>query len=129
MNLQATQDNNAYEMSEEVVVARAVSKSSKAYNNSSWDLVDAKKEKNFSYAKIDKSTLPKDLQNKSTDEIKKHVTKKENERISIQKEIQKINQLRKEYISKHKKTNSDDELENVMINAIKNQAKNKNYTW
>ena len=129
LSLQAAQDDNASELSEEVVVSRAVSKSSKAYNNSSWDLVDAKKEKNFNYAKIDKKTLPKELQNKSTAAIKKHVESKEKERIEIQKEIQKVNVQRKKYIAKHKTDNSDDELESVMINAIKNQAKRKNYSW
>ena len=129
MNLQATQDDNAYEMAEEVVVARAVSKSSKVYNNKSWDLVDAKKEKNFDYNKIDKQTLPVELKGKSTSEIKKYVDNKEKERIAIQKEIQKVNKHRLKYISENKKSSSDDELENVMINAIKNQAKLKNYSW
>lgn len=129
MSLQAQQDDNAYELAEEVVVNRAVSKSSKAYKNASWDLVDARKEKGFNIQKIDKSTLPKELKNKSTKEIKLYIDKKEKERTKIQNEIQKVNKQRLDYIAKHSSTHSKDELENVMIKAIKNQAKKKNYTF
>jgi len=129
MTLQASQDDKAYEMNEEVVVARAVSKSSKNYFNSKWDLVDAEKEEDFDYKKIDKKKLSKDLQNKSTAELKAHVGKQAVKRKVIQKEIQKINKQRDAYLLKNKKENTDDELESVMINAIKNQAKRKNYSW
>jgi len=129
MKLQAAQDSNAYEMNEDAAISRAVSKSSKIYSNTSWDLVDAKKEKGFDYSKIDKSTLPKNLKNKNTQELKKYVEKKSRERSDIQNQIQKVNIQRNKYLAKHKKSNTDDELENVMLNAIKNQAKKKNYTW
>lgn len=130
MKLQAVQDNNAYEMDKEVVVARAVSKSSRAYNNASWDLVDAKKKKDFDYAKVDKRKLSQELQNKSTAELKKYVETQSAKRKEIQAEIQKINKQRKKFITRNKKNNSNkDELESVMLNAIKNQAKKKNYTW
>jgi hypothetical protein len=129
MALQAAQDKNAYEMAEEVVVTRAVSKSTKTYNNASWDLVDAKKEKGFDISKVDKSSLPKELQHKSSSELKKYVADKEKERNAIQNEIQKANKQRLKYIANHKNKDDKDELESVMINAIKNQAKKKNYTW
>lgn len=129
MRMQAVQDNNASTLSEVVVVARAVSKSSRAYNNSSWDLVDAKKEKDFDYTKIDRKELSKELQNKTTKELKRYVEEQSAKRKEIQQEIQKVNKQRKQYISKNKKNNKEDELESVMLNAIKNQAKKKNYTW
>lgn len=127
--LQSSQDKNAYEMEEAVIVSRAVSKSTSTYNNASWDLVDAKKDDTFSYEKIDKKTLPKALQNKSTAEIRKYVEQKEKERLNIQKEIQNINLKRKKFIAKNKTNNTKDELNSVMITAIKNQAKRKNYSW
>jgi len=129
MRMQAVQDNNASTLSEEVAVGRAVSKSSRAYSNSSWDLVDAKKEKGFDYAKVDKRKLTKELQNKTTKQLKKYVEEQSTKRKKIQQEIQKVNKQRQQYISKNKKNNKGDELESVMLNAIKNQAKKKNYTW
>lgn len=130
MRKQSAQDDNATELEEVVMVKRAVSKSSKMYSNTSWDLVDAEKESNFKYSKVDKKTLPKELQNKSTEELKAYVKQKSIERKSIQKEIQELNKKRNTYISEKRKTSSSEEtLDSAMIKAIKKQAEKKNYTW
>lgn len=129
MRLQSRQDDNAAEVEEAIAVKRAVSKSSRLYSNSSWDLVDASKDKEFDVSKIDKKQLPKTLQNKSTAEIKKHIELKKTERAKIQKEIQELNAKREAYISKNQKEGGKGELENAMFNAIKKQASRKNYTW
>ena len=130
MRLQSAQDDNAMELEEVVAVKRAVSKSSKMYKNKSWDLVDAEKEKDFKYNKLDKKTLPKELQNKSTEELKAYVKQKSTERMKIQKEIQKLNKKRTTYIAEKRKASSSEEtLDSAMIKAIKKQAKKKNYTW
>lgn len=127
--MQATQDSNAAELDEVVVVKRAVSKSSRMYNNASWDLVDASKDKNFKYDKVEKKNLPKELQGKSTAEIKSHVEKQAKKRNEIQQEINELNGKRKKYIAEEQKNNSEDNLENAMIRTIKKQAKSKNYSW
>lgn len=127
---QSTQDSNAENLEEVVLVKRAVSKSSKMYRNKSWDLVDAEKEIDFDYSTIDKKTLPEELKNKSTVELKIFVKKQSVEREKIQKEIQELNKKRKKYITEKKKENTSEEtLDSAMIKAIKNQAKKKNYTW
>jgi len=129
MALQSTQDANAMEMEEAVAVKRAVSKSSRLYSNSSWDLVDASDDKEFDVSKIDKDALPSQLKGKSDSEIKSYIDAKKSERIQIQKEIQKLNQKREDYISENQADNSKGELENAMLEAIKRQASKKNYTW
>ncbi|PHR69951.1 MAG: hypothetical protein COA67_09140 [Lutibacter sp.] len=127
---QSAQDDNAMELEEVVAVKRAVSKSSRMYKNKSWDLVDAEKEKDFKYSKLDKKTLPKELQNKSTEELKLYVKKKGDERKEIQKEIQELNKKRTVYISEKRKASSSEEtLDSAMIKAIKKQAEKKNYSW
>ncbi len=129
-NLQSVQDDNAMELSEEVVVKRAVSKSSRMYSNSAWDLVDASKSKDFKYSDLDKKTLPKELQNKSEKEIQKHVEKKQLERKEIQFRIQELNKLRNQYIAKEKlKSNDSNDLESALIISIKKQAEKKNFSW
>jgi hypothetical protein len=60
---QEVQDANAYEMEESVAIKRAVSKSSRLYNNSSWDLVDAVEADDKTLDQLDHNTLPKELQN------------------------------------------------------------------
>jgi len=130
MKLQAEQDSNAAELDEVVVVKRAVSKSSRIYKNSSWDLVDAEKEEGFSYSKLDKKNLPEQLQNKSPEEIKTYVAQQGKKRQEIQQKIKELNTKRNAYVSlKSKETNAANGLESAMLNAIKKQAKQKKYIW
>ena len=129
MAMQYSQDTNAMELEQEVAVKRAVSKSSRLYNNKNWDLVDAAADDTFDVNKLKKHELPKELQNKSTLEITNYIELKKEEREKIQKEIQQLNSMRKTYIENNKKGSSKGELESVMLSAIKKQAKEKNYSW
>ena len=129
MELQSAQDDNAMEMEEAVAIKRAVSKSSRLYQNSSWDLVDAYENKDFDLAKIKKDQLPAALKNKSTTQLEKYIQEKKVEREQIQKEIQELNTKREAFIAKNQKENAKGELENAMLKAIIKQAGKKNYTW
>lgn len=129
MELQSVQDDNAMEMEEAVAVKRAVSKSSRLYQNSSWDLVDASKDKDFDVSKIKKDQLPAALKNKSASEIENYIEEKKVQRNQIQKEIKELNAKREAFIAKNQKENAKGELENAMLEAIKKQAENKNYRW
>ena len=126
---QSDQDSNAMDMEEAVAVKRAVSKSSRLYTNSSWDLVDASKAEDFDIEKIKKEQLPMDLRKKSKAEITSYIAAKKRERNDIQKEIQDLNHKREAYIASQKKDNDKGELENAMISAIQKQAAKKNYRW
>ncbi len=129
MELQSVQDDNAMEMEEAVAVKRAVSKSSRLYQNSSWDLVDASKNKDFDVSNIKKDQLPAALKNKSTTQIENYIEEKKVERNKIQKEIKALNEKRETFIAKNQKENAKGELENAMLEAIKKQAEKKNYKW
>ena len=127
---QEKQDSNALTINKEVEVKRTISKSSRLYDNSTWDLVDADKNKKVDYAKIEKKKLPKELQNKTTDEIKIYVKEQGKKRKEIQEKIKELDTKRRSYIAKKQQEgNSKNELDNVMIKAIKRQAKLKNYSW
>ena len=129
MELQSKQDSNAAELNEVVVVKRAVSKSSRIYSNSSWDLVDAEKKKGFSYRTLNKKSLPKELQNKSSEEIKKYVTQQGKKREEIQQQIKTLNAQRNAYVAKKRKQDNTKSLEKALISSLKRQAKAKNYIW
>ncbi len=126
--LQAAQDLNAAELEEVVVVKRAVSKSSRLYKNSQWDLVDAVEDDEGILSKLAEEDLPPALKGKSESEIKSYVDGKKAEREKIQKEIQELNAKREAYIAEHQKEEKG-ELENALLSAIKTQASKKNYTW
>lgn len=127
---QQKQDTNAYAMQEAVAVKRAVTKSSRLYNNAKWDLVDAEKEGKVNLEEIKKENLPPALQKKTKAELKTYVKLKAKERAEIQQQIKDLNKKRRQYIAKKQKENvKKDDLNNAMIKAIKKQAKLKNYKW
>lgn len=129
MAMQSTQDQNAEAMEEAVMVKRAVSKSSRLYSNSEWDLVDASKKRDFDVSKVEKEQLPQELKNKSDKEIIQFINSKKEEREKIQKEIQELNSKREAYLAKNQKDSSKGKLENALLSAIQKQALKKNYTW
>ncbi|MDC6384152.1 VWA domain-containing protein [Flagellimonas taeanensis] len=126
--LQSAQDSNAAELEEVVVVKRAVSKSSRLYKNTQWDLVDAVEDDEDVLTRLKEEDLPKELKGKSKGEIKAYVDDKKAEREKIQKEIQELNAKREAYIAQNQKEEKG-ELENAMLSAIKNQASKKNMKW
>lgn len=128
---QVEQDANALSLSYENKVSRAVSKSSHAYNNSQWDLVDAYGETNFQLDEIESEYLPPEMKNLSEKGKLDFIEKKKTERIDIQKEITDLNILRTQFINKKKKEMGEEGsmLDGAMTTAIKEQAKTKNFKF
>ncbi len=127
---QAMQDKNATTLSESVSVGRAISKSKRFYNNSSWDLVDKSENEEINYSNIKRATLPKELRKMSNYALKKHVEALRKERMLIKEKINEFDKKRRDYLSKKKRESSQkDALESVIIKAIKKQALKKNYQW
>ncbi|WP_179009037.1 VWA domain-containing protein [Winogradskyella forsetii] len=128
MEMQAEQDSNAMSYNKANAVSRTVSKSSRLYKNSSWDLVDAEKEADFSYEDLKESELPKELKGKSKSEIKSYVEKKRITRENLQDEIAALNLKRRVYVAKQN-NDSTNNLESAMLEALRTQAEKKNYKW
>jgi hypothetical protein len=127
---QATQDSNAESFGMGNKVERAVSKSTHAYKNSSWDLVDAAKEDESVISAAPAEQLPDEMQGMSVEQRKSYVTQKASERKKIQQEIQELNKKRQEYIATHSQQENDDTmLDAAMIKAIREKAKEKNMFW
>lgn len=126
---QEVQDKNAQGVSAANYAERAVSKSKAVYKNDSWDLVDKVKDDAAAISKIKKEELPKELQNKSTEELKAIVARKTKEREAIQKEIGELAKKRQQYIdAESKKTKTQDDLGNAINTSIISFAKVKGYT-
>lgn len=126
--VQHEQDANAAEYNKANAVSRTISKGGHLYTNSTWDLLDAEEEADFSYDKLKKDELPQELKGKSASEIKKYLETKRAEREEIQKQIMDLNEQRRKYIAENTKETSNG-LEDAMVQAIKKQAEKKNYTW
>ncbi|HSW55539.1 MAG TPA: hypothetical protein VLH59_10650, partial [Ignavibacteriaceae bacterium] len=127
---QKEQDDNASSLAPSVMVERSVTKGSGQYNNSTWDLVDAKKDGSVDIAKIPKDQLPKEMQSMTLDEQKKYIDKKEKEREEFQNRINELDEQRRDYIAaKIAEKSEDNTLDAAMLKMIREQAGNKNYKF
>lgn len=127
---QALQDSNAEKYGQSNKVERAVSKSSHAYTNSSWDLVDAAKKDDKVAAETAPEYLPKEMQGMSVEQRKSYVKQKTAERERIQKEIQVLSEKRKVFLAEKSAASAEESmLDASMIKAIKEKAKTKELRW
>jgi hypothetical protein len=126
---QAEMDNANASMSKAAGIKRINAKSNGAvYNNSTWDLVDAKSTGAVDLAKMDKKELPDSLKNKTTAELEKIVSEKSKERGAVQKEIATLNTKRDAFIAAEKvkrasNKNNEATLETEVEKIIREQAK------
>lgn len=104
---------------------RAVAKAKDVYNNSTWDLVDASKEKEFDLAKVKKEELPEEMRTMSVDEQRAYIAKKTQEREELRKEIATLSVERQKFIDaemKKKNLTADASFDDAVRKAIQEQA-------
>jgi hypothetical protein len=127
---QILQDKNAASYGMANVAERSFCKSSHAYKNSSWDLVDAAKDDEKIITETKAEDLPKEMRTMSIEQRKSYIRQKSEERTMIQGEIQSLNKKRQEYIFKNPPQGSKDKmLDASMMKAIKEQGSAKNLKW
>ncbi|HZB12828.1 MAG TPA: vWA domain-containing protein [Chryseolinea sp.] len=127
---QIVQDKNAASYGVSNMAERSFCKSSHAYKNSSWDLVDAAKENEKVITEIKSDDLPTEMRTMSMEQRKVYIRQKSEERTKIQAEIQSLNSQRLEYISKNTPQSIKDKmLDASMMKAIKEQGSLKNLMW
>ena len=91
---------------------------------------DAVNKGSVAIEKVDKSKLPKVLQDTTTEELKKIISKQSRKRKEIQAKIKELDKKRRKFVNEKQKSGAKkDELNSVLIQAIKRQAKLKNYSW
>jgi hypothetical protein len=128
--LQAEQDANSISLNPGVMVERSVTKSGAQYKNSGWDLVDATNEGSVKIEELKDEDLPDEMKKMTTQERKAYVDKMEKERVQIQNKINKLNDERSKYITQKMIENqTNNTLDAVMIKTIREQAKQKNYSF
>lgn len=128
---QRIQDSNASRMAPAVASQRALTKSSKNYNNSAWDLVDAIASKKIKVSELKQSDLPASLVGKDKAQIEKEVQLNAQKRKEIQDEIQQLGKERSTWLANQKKQAGAPEntLEAAIIKSIRQQAMDKKFTF
>lgn len=122
---QWAQDGNAAGMNPAAAAQRAQSKACGLYSNSRWDLVDACKDQSFELAKVEKETLPKELQELSFDELKAHVAKMEKQRAALQEQIVELGGKRDAFVreEQQRRAKKGDKLfEQAVLESVRDQA-------
>lgn len=128
--LQAEQDANSLSLSNEVMVERSVTKSGGQYKNSTWDLVDAKKDGTVKIEELKDEELPDEMKKMSQQERKAYVDKVGKEREKLQNQINRLNEERSKYVAKKLlESKNENTLDAVMIKTIREQATSRNFKF
>ena len=126
---QVVQDKNALSYGLANMAERSFCKSSSAYKNSSWDLVDASTYNEKIFLEIKSTDLPEEMRSMTLDQRKAYISLKSDQRKKIQAEIQSLNAKRMEYISNHAPQSAKDMLDASLMKAIMEQGGAKNLKW
>jgi hypothetical protein len=107
---------------------RAVAKAGAVYHNSSWDLVDASKDKAFKIEEVKNEDLPKEMQGMTLEQKKAHIAQKAKEREELQKKINELGKKRQEFIAaeiKAKGLTQDKAFDEAVRKAVREQAEKR----
>ena len=113
-------------------VQRAVSKASANYHNSSWDLVDAVREKKVDPAKLEAKDLPESLQGLKADELKARIDEASKQRALIQSQIATLNKEREAFVAEELKKQAAagvKTLDEAMVETTRSQASALGYQF
>ena len=127
---QSVQDENAASMGVKSIMQRSKSKSSSAYSNEAWDVVDAYKKDKDQILKMDDAKLPKELQGKSEAEREIFIEEKSKERTELQKSISKLTAKQQKFVAaKRKDLAATKTLDNIMVGAVRKQAMDNGFSY
>lgn len=112
-------------------VQRQLVKSKAAYSNSSWDLVDAKKDGTVDLDKIAVKELPPEMQKMTPVERKAYVAQKEKSRAEIQTKMGKLEEERKKYVAEQMKKlpPAASTLDKAVVSAVRAAGTKKGYQF
>ena len=127
---QKRQDANAMTYGMSNARTRASVKAKESYSNADWDLVDAAEEAPAAIESLSEAELPEVMQGMTKSEQKKYIADMASKRKSIQAEILVLEKQAQEYEKKERSKLSDTQtLDNVLINAVKEQAEMKAFKF
>jgi len=121
---QSEQDENASANAPSgAPVERAITKSSSAYDNSGWDLVDALKEKKVALDSVPEEALPETLRGKTLAEKQAQIDAQATRRGDVQKQISELNDKRQQFLTEHAEESEKDTFDAAMLEALQSQLK------
>lgn len=128
---QSAQDANASQYGSSNFAQRAAAKSKATYRNEDWDIVDAANADSDFLDKLEESSLPVEFKGKTKKEIKQEIERLSKEREVVKKELAELEKKMALFIAEEtsKQSGSSETLDNVLINAVVEQAKTKGFSF
>ena len=111
---QARQDANSVSVGRASSIARAMSKTSRLYDNSAWDLVDAVESGKIDLERVDRRVLGEGFADLSDEELEKKVSAASTEREEIKIKLRKLQQQREDYVAS-KRSEAGERLDDAII--------------
>jgi len=122
---QGIEDKNALNLGSNIASERALVKSKSAYNNASWDVVDAFQADSTKILELKDDQLPEELQGMGPEEKATLINAKTAERARIQAEIQELGKQREVFISKINRNPANGEVKDDFGSAVNKSMKEK----
>ena len=127
---QLAQDSNAISVGTGIQINRLKSKSSSAYKNESWDLVDAYEADQKKIVEMPADQLPKELKGLDAEQRVEFIEAKKVERETVQKKIADLEQKRSAFLeNKRKDAAKTKTLDSVMVDAVRKQAVENGFSY
>lgn len=127
---QSRQDANAATMGVQSEASRVAAKASDLYRNTSWDLVDASKEKDFDLAQVGAKDLPEPLRTMSPEERRAFVNKKAAARRDIQDQIKTLSAQREAFLRAARQQHAGPAgLDDAILEALREQAQARGFEF
>lgn len=126
---QIAQDYNSIGYGSANATSRIISKSSHLYNNSSWDLVDAKNQSKIVLSDIKTEDLPEEMKSMNGIEKTKYIEEKSEKRKKTQLQIKQLSQQRSSFLTNQNANENNKNFDYSMMTAIRLQAEKKGFTF
>lgn len=129
---QEAADRMSLAVSAPAAAARAVAKSGANYRNSSWDLVDAAKDRDFKLEAVREEELPEAMQKQTPKERAEYLRAMSEKRAEMQKQVAEIEAKRQAWIREEmrKKANKGDQSFDAAVRqAIRSLAEKKGFAF
>lgn len=113
-----------------VTAARVKTKASGNYSNSTWDVLDAVKEKKLDLQKTKDSELPAELSKLEPAKRVEYVAEKQKERDALQSQLRKLTDEREQFVAaKQKEQTKERRLDQAVTGAVREQAAKKAFVF
>lgn len=127
---QVAQDSNAASMGAPAAVERSVAKAQGAYENQSWDLLDALEQGQVTLSSLKNDQLPLAMRTMTPAQKERYVKEMAEQREQIQAQINAANDRRRDYIAKEMESSAEQQtLDQAILGSVREEAADKGFTF